>query len=276
MAIPSPSSPTPQRTVVKARRRPRQHLTGRQQQALEQLAAGAGIRDTAAAIGVDPRTVHRWLHEDPHFRAAYNAWQQQIIDSSRSQLLTIAADAVTAVSKSVKKGDARTAMSLLKHLSIMPPPPPVPSDPDILHHAIAIDREEQKRELDRRARTVDRDDLSPIANEERRNLLDNPTREYIAELRDLCDILERELDLRDGKPLKPRPSKYVRPVRDPQTGELIYDVPSPDGAAHQPPAPPSEAHREAQPPPAREPAPLDPPGPIVPPHVPNTTWLKEP
>jgi hypothetical protein len=40
-----------------------------QERALQQLAAGTGVKETARVVGVHRRTVHRWLAADPNFAA---------------------------------------------------------------------------------------------------------------------------------------------------------------------------------------------------------------
>ena len=231
--------------AVKTGRRSRRQVVVLQQRALEQLAGGLSIHQTASAVGVDRRTVHRWLQRDARFRAAYNAWQQEMIDSSRAQLLTLLGDAVTAVSQSVKKGDARIGTALLRHLSVVAPPSPANCDPQLVRHALALEEEEQKKELDRRARAVGRQDLSPVL--EREDLMGNLNREYVGQLRNLADEVEDELDRREGKPPRPRLSSYERSRAD--FDEHPSDRP--------PPAPPPASSAQA---------PMDEPQPVLP-HV---------
>ena len=58
-----------------------QELSHKQRAALESLRAGSGFPQAAEQAGVGRATVYRWVQSDPHFRAAYNAWQQELVES---------------------------------------------------------------------------------------------------------------------------------------------------------------------------------------------------
>jgi hypothetical protein len=47
-------------------------LSGPQLTAMEGILSGQSITAAAEAAGVDRGTVHRWLRDDPDFRAAYH------------------------------------------------------------------------------------------------------------------------------------------------------------------------------------------------------------
>jgi transposase-like protein len=65
-------------------------LSESQELALAALRAGATFGKAAEAAGVNRTTVYRWVHGDPHFRAAYNAWQQAAAESARARLTQLA------------------------------------------------------------------------------------------------------------------------------------------------------------------------------------------
>ena len=50
-------------------------MSDKQQKALAALRAGSSFPQAAEAAGVNRSTVHRWVQNDPQFRARYNAWQ---------------------------------------------------------------------------------------------------------------------------------------------------------------------------------------------------------
>jgi hypothetical protein len=68
-----------------------------QQVALQELGKGSTIIDAAKAAGVHRQTVSTWIHEDPNFAAAYNAWCQEILDSGMAQVLAMSGACVIAM-----------------------------------------------------------------------------------------------------------------------------------------------------------------------------------
>ena len=52
-----------------------------QQTALAALKGGKSFPQAAEVAGVNRATVYRWVQADPHFRAAYNQWQQEQAES---------------------------------------------------------------------------------------------------------------------------------------------------------------------------------------------------
>ena len=111
---------------------PAMELTTAQRTAVELLSEGKTPTAAATAAGVSRRTVHRWIHADPAFRAAYHAWQKDAIDTARARLLALTDAAVTAVANALEKGDTKTAVILLKGLHILTRPAPGSTDPAAL------------------------------------------------------------------------------------------------------------------------------------------------
>ncbi len=108
---------------------PREQLSPAQSKAMEMLASGHTIAIAAESAGVARSTIYRWLKGDAAFVAAFNAWQQDMLDTARGRLLALTDTAVTAVAKSMEKGDAKTALVLLKHLGALRRATPGPTDP---------------------------------------------------------------------------------------------------------------------------------------------------
>ncbi len=105
-------------------------LTAAQRRAIGRMASGESATAAAAAAGVHRQTVHRWLREDPAFRAAFHAWQAAAAEHARARLLALADAAVTTVAAAVANGDTRTALAVLKGQGLLVPPTPGPTDPD--------------------------------------------------------------------------------------------------------------------------------------------------
>ncbi len=89
-------------------------LSPAQQVAIVKLTSGFSRRDAALAAGVDRRTVYRWLSDDVHFQAAYNAWHRDVTNTVQMQLLAASQDALNTVVKSIRNGNSRLAWELLK------------------------------------------------------------------------------------------------------------------------------------------------------------------
>lgn len=121
-------------------------LTRAQHAALSALTAGKSIRAAAGAAGVHRVTVARWLHDDPRFRAAYNAWRQELVDLSRARLLQTAVLATLAVRKAIERGDGRLALALLDRLGLTTEEvsDPGPADAEVLRDEMAVRAEERR------------------------------------------------------------------------------------------------------------------------------------
>ena len=83
-----------------------------------------GSRDIS---GVHRGTVLRWLRDNDHFAAEYNAWQAETRDKARARLLKAVDDAVDVVINALQAQDARTALALLSRLAILVPIAPGPT-----------------------------------------------------------------------------------------------------------------------------------------------------
>ena len=120
-------------------------LTVLQEQALQQLAAGTSIKETARVVGVGRRTVHRWLKEDANFAAAYNAWRRETVDSGRARVLAMTDLALDTVQNAMLQGNARIAVQVAKATGALDAPRPGPSDAGELRRRREL--KEGKREL---------------------------------------------------------------------------------------------------------------------------------
>ena len=111
---PPPKAPTSQEL--------QQQLSAEQLRVLAEITAGRGITAAAQTLGIHRSTIHRWLNHDPAFRAAYNAWRQELMELSRSRLLKGSESAIDAVLAACDRGDARIGLSLLKSLGVLSRP----------------------------------------------------------------------------------------------------------------------------------------------------------
>ena len=98
-----------------------ERLASEQVTALAQLASGKTVGEAAQSSGVSRATVYRWLKCDAVFRTAFNQWQDELTQGCRSRLLTLTDKAASAIEKSLEKGDAKTALQLLKGLGLLTP-----------------------------------------------------------------------------------------------------------------------------------------------------------
>jgi hypothetical protein len=94
-------------------------LSGPQETALAALRAGGTFVKAAEEAGVNRTTVYRWVHGDPNFRAAYNAWQQEAAESARARLVKLADMAVDVVEKALRRDDEKVALKVLRGVGAM-------------------------------------------------------------------------------------------------------------------------------------------------------------
>ena len=88
------------------------------------------------------------LSRDPQFAAAHNAWQHDALATARGRLLALTDTAVTALGRSIAKGDGRLALQLLDRMGLTTPPKPGPTDAGEVQRDQTLDQ--RRRKLDRR------------------------------------------------------------------------------------------------------------------------------
>jgi DNA-binding CsgD family transcriptional regulator len=121
-------------------------LTDRQQQALALIGDGKSIKQISETVGVDRGTVYRWMRTDPHFRAAYNAWQLEQRESCRAALLRCAEKAVARINRMVEM-DENLAWKLVKELGLLSKGQSLHTDSRQVEREIAIEQEEAENRL---------------------------------------------------------------------------------------------------------------------------------
>jgi len=95
-------------------------LSQKQQSALAQLQRGASFQAASQAAGVTRMTLYRWVKSDPVFRAAYNTWEQERIESARARLVRASGKAVDRLLRSVEI-DPKLAFKVLDKLGVFNP-----------------------------------------------------------------------------------------------------------------------------------------------------------
>ena len=133
-------------------------LMAEQQTALELLLLGKSVAETAKSAGVARSTVHRWLKHDAAFRAAYNEWHDQLMQSSRSRLLMLTDKATDALEKALEAGDARARLQLLKGMGLIKDEPAGPTDPKEVKTTMELEEKRRKIELRREEGKLSNDD----------------------------------------------------------------------------------------------------------------------
>ncbi len=118
-----------------------------QRAAIEMLTSGHSMIESATAAGVNRTTLYRWLKNDPNFKAAYNAWQHDALATARGKVLALTDAAVDAVRRALTKGDAKTALVILKSTGILDRPEPGSTDPDEIKTREAIERKQSDTDL---------------------------------------------------------------------------------------------------------------------------------
>ena len=96
-------------------------LSTKQTQAVMHLTCGKSIFETAALVGVNPSTVHRW-HHNLRFRSVLNGKKRRVLEVSQSLLVAVSLKAAENVSEEILEGDASLSFKLLDKLGVLSPP----------------------------------------------------------------------------------------------------------------------------------------------------------
>lgn len=118
-------------------------LTPPQREAVRLLAVGSSVAGAAQALGLSRMTLYRWMKEDAAFRAAYNAWQREMITSVRSRLLQLTEDAFNTVATAVRGGDRRCSLAVLNAHGLLSPATPGVDEVETLRRLMDLERRER-------------------------------------------------------------------------------------------------------------------------------------
>ncbi|HXE56009.1 MAG TPA: hypothetical protein VN541_23485 [Tepidisphaeraceae bacterium] len=119
-------------------------LNDKQQAAFESLRGGSSFAVAAQRAGVGRVTVYRWVKSDPNFRAAYNAWRQEMAESAQSRLLKLADKAVDCVERAIDNNDSATAVTVLAKMGIMRKTRRASIEPEIVQMQVQLEQEREK------------------------------------------------------------------------------------------------------------------------------------
>ena len=122
-------------------------LSEPKKKALENLMWGNTMSDTARLLGVSRMTIHRWLKNDPVFRAAYNEWNEHCVESHRARILMMCDRAMDAVDNALHTGDARLGMQLLKGMGLIKELKPGATDAEEIRRNAAIKKGRKEKYL---------------------------------------------------------------------------------------------------------------------------------
>lgn len=89
-------------------------LNPKQEAALELLAAGKNVTETAEAIGVARQTVSDWLNNQAAFIAAYNARRQELWGAASERLRAMVPKALEVLEGDLTAGNTAAAIAVLK------------------------------------------------------------------------------------------------------------------------------------------------------------------
>ena len=145
-------------------------LSVSQQTAIRELTAGASITDAANSAGVTRQTISRWIHQDPRFQAAYNAWQREMIDSARAQALAMTGKALATIDAAIEKGHVNAALAVARHTGVLDRARPGPTDPNLIARRSQVGRAVKKAELDQIEAGLPRSMRDMVTAEELRDL----------------------------------------------------------------------------------------------------------
>jgi hypothetical protein len=128
-----------------------EQLSVGQQEVLALLTEGKSICAAAETAGVGCNTVTRWIRRHPAFRVVYNAWRRELLESTNARLLRAAESAAGVIQTAIDNGDAKLALSLIKHMGAGHPAPIGPTDINLVADEVAIADREEAFALDERA-----------------------------------------------------------------------------------------------------------------------------
>lgn len=97
-------------------------LSPQQQVAVAALVLGGNVTHTAHEIGVDRRTIQRWMKNDPTFHEVLGSMRQELIVCTRQNLLAIAESSIEMVNKLFsERPSASVALSFLRAFGVLGP-----------------------------------------------------------------------------------------------------------------------------------------------------------
>jgi hypothetical protein len=125
-------------------------LTPQQELAIDLLAGGKTVTETAAAVGVSRQTVSEWLNRSAVFRAGLNERRQELWAANTDRLRALLPDALEALAGELRGGDRLKAAALVLRAcgAYGLAAPLAPTDPE------EVELADRERDSSRRARSM--------------------------------------------------------------------------------------------------------------------------
>ena len=89
-------------------------LTPAQVKVMSGLAQGLSICQAAGSARVCRMTVYRWIKRHPHFKAAYNCWREELLESAQTKLVYLLDEAVDTIRDVIIGGNSEMAWKLAR------------------------------------------------------------------------------------------------------------------------------------------------------------------
>jgi terminase small subunit-like protein len=134
-------------------------LAKEQQVVLEGLVVGKPLKELSEAAGVARSTIYRWMKHDAAFRAAYNQWHEQMLESGRSRLLMMVDTAADSLQKALEAGDSKAALELLRGMGVLKARAVGPTDAEEIRRLNDLERRRKNVELGRAEESVTMDEV---------------------------------------------------------------------------------------------------------------------
>jgi hypothetical protein len=154
--------------------RPERAPTPQQLEAIDLLAAGKTIKETADQLGIPLMTVSRWRLYDPVFQAAMNQWRADIWSAGIDRLRSLVPKALDVLAQELDRQDSpnrcKAASQILQLVKPTVGATPGPTDPEEILRIVAKERwDKLPNELDS-LRSLGRPNFEGFVETTRRDL----------------------------------------------------------------------------------------------------------
>jgi hypothetical protein len=123
-------------------------LSSAQELALAALRGGGTFVRAAEQAQVSRMTLYRWLRGNPQFRAAFNAWQEEAVESARTRLIKLADQAVDVVEQALRRSDEKVAVKLLGSVGALRKRRGESIDPNVLELQMQLREKQELRQAE--------------------------------------------------------------------------------------------------------------------------------
>jgi transposase-like protein len=96
-----------------------EELSEAQETAMAALREGNSFVAAARKAGIGRATLYRWVQWHPEFRAAYNLWQREMVESAQAKLLRLTDKAVEVLEKALERNDEKVALKMLRGTGVL-------------------------------------------------------------------------------------------------------------------------------------------------------------